>query len=435
MDGSWFPKAYRFIVDKIGKDGFDLNLALISAKGEQTRDSREAFLWNAVDYSICRGQDAKGQLLADLWEKEGFPGLNNDEKVMTRYRRLTFVTVLEIQKALDHQSITCIDLLEPDPKPFVVFDRSMSQRAIPYSRFISWVTHYPHYSRVSGSGLEINDMVWPIFKRDLAEMTAEEGEDCPGLTQKQFLMENYGLCCDLIRDIARETLDHVVRAMDVHQCVAVYRIQGKREEIETILEGKPEFEWEDRDPKDGEPPETEHYTWLRIGESRKIEKKMPAAFRHGEDEPQRGILGNVKVCADRLVVETFSKQKFRFAKKMIAKYFGKLLTLEKELVIDLAKQAADRAAKKQAGEIVEEDKPAPTRSSIPPGVEAQAIQETMTQHYRKFLDEKIPMLGGMTPREASKLPKMRPQLIDLMKGHLHHLHQMCAEKPFKINIE
>jgi hypothetical protein len=48
----------------------------------------------------------------------------------------------------------------------------------------------------------------------------------------------------------------------------------------------------------------------------------------------------------------------------------------------------------------------------------EVMQEVFRSHYKKFLDEKIPALGHMTPREAAQRPEMRDRLVTLMKNHL-----------------
>lgn len=54
---------------------------------------------------------------------------------------------------------------------------------------------------------------------------------------------------------------------------------------------------------------------------------------------------------------------------------------------------------------------------------------------RKFLDEKIPALGGMTPRQAAKEPSMKPQLIELMKLHLKGIEKQNRDKNLGLDID
>jgi hypothetical protein len=55
-------------------------------------------------------------------------------------------------------------------------------------------------------------------------------------------------------------------------------------------------------------------------------------------------------------------------------------------------------------------------SQVPPEIEAAVIAEFYEQHYRRWLDEPIPALGGRTPRQAASLESARPQLVALLKS-------------------
>jgi len=52
---------------------------------------------------------------------------------------------------------------------------------------------------------------------------------------------------------------------------------------------------------------------------------------------------------------------------------------------------------------------------IPPEVEARVVHQVLDRHYRRWPDEPIPALGGITPRQAAADPESRSQLIELLK--------------------
>ena len=86
--------------------------------------------------------------LADCWEHEGWRGLNNDERTMMAFRRTTYPVILEIQEKINDTAILCIDLLDPEKKPFTVYDRNMAARFGRFSRSLNMVCPFPHYFRV-----------------------------------------------------------------------------------------------------------------------------------------------------------------------------------------------------------------------------------------------------------------------------------------------
>jgi hypothetical protein len=57
----------------------------------------------------------------------------------------------------------------------------------------------------------------------------------------------------------------------------------------------------------------------------------------------------------------------------------------------------------------------PTRAVEMPPEALDAVREFRQRHMRSWLDDKIPALGGLTPREAARIPKARHALELLIK--------------------
>ncbi len=53
---------------------------------------------------------------------------------------------------------------------------------------------------------------------------------------------------------------------------------------------------------------------------------------------------------------------------------------------------------------------------LPPEEAREILQAFYDQHYRSWVDEPLPILGGRTPREAARLKTWRPRVIDLLKS-------------------
>jgi len=63
----------------------------------------------------------------------------------------------------------------------------------------------------------------------------------------------------------------------------------------------------------------------------------------------------------------------------------------------------------------ERDTPAPSRRTVPKHVERKVMKRFLDDHYRKWLDDKLPMLGGKTPREAARDFDGRERLVAVLK--------------------
>ena len=114
---------------------------------------------------------------------------------------------------------------------------------------------------------------------------------------------------------------------------------------------------------------------------------------------------------------------------MVTKYFGSSVTLRNEKIVDLAKQMIDKPIDERTKEKTEKKLP------ISPQDEQKIIQTFYNRNYSKFLDEAIPMIDNKTPRQASKDPKMRPKLVDLMKTHIKSIERINRDKGININID
>jgi hypothetical protein len=392
----------------------------------------------AVYYLFFVKYDADGYTLVQKWQSEGWPGLNNDERIMMECRSNCRATVVEIQKILDHQRMECIDLLEPEKGSFVLIDRATAARSVRFTRLLSWLAHYPYFSRLANNGVEVPDLVFAEFMETLRDSFKKEHRKHKELVIKDYLSENFGVFCGLICDLSREKNIAALKAMDLHQCRAIYKITGSYADIKNILDNKPDFEKRQRYPEEKKVARAHYYSWLRRGQSKALEKDMPLHFQH-KDEREEGVgtMGNVSLFPDKLVIEVFTKQKYAFAKTMVKKFFGESLILQNEAVVDLARQQAAKIednyedyVQKQIAEKQESDS-----KDIPPEIERELLQKMHKRHYAIFIDDKIPALDDMTPRAAATDLQMRPRLIELMKQHLKGIEEQNKDRGLDLNID
>lgn len=435
IDGSWQKKSLDHVARRLGSAKLKTLMDEFMLEGGDRQIELENAVGGALYAALFLRHDDDGKTVADHWEDDGWRGLDNDERVMMQHRRHTRPTVIEVQRVLNDQALECLDLFAPDSKPFIVFDRSAARRAVRFVRLFTWLTHYPHFSRVGFGGIELPETIGAAFVEEIRALTAEAAAQRPGLTEKEYLTEHFVEACRLAFEMTEERAQQILRGLNLHQCRGTYRIVGNRSEVEAILRGKPDFRHEEREPRPCDPAGTLHFAWLRRGESKKIEGRMPAPFRYDDERGEGvGLVGEVRLYTDKLVVETHSKQTFTFAKKIVQRYFGDLLRFEAESIVDLAKQVAERRARRDLSEPVPETRPAGPPSPIPPEVERQVMEDFYQRTYRKFLDERIPALGGMTPRAAACDPAMRAPLIAVMKTHLHGLDGLKRDKGIVVDI-
>jgi hypothetical protein len=127
-----------------------------------------------------------------------------------------------------------------------------------------------------------------------------------------------------------------------------------------------------------------------------------------EDRDERDLLiGSIELKTRRLWVESMSVKRSATISAALADHLGDLVRYV-DLVTERAtpEMMARRAAEARGGE---------TRPALSPEIEREAVQRTMEQHYRRWPDEEIPALGGLTPREAVQDSEGRQRVIALLR--------------------
>jgi hypothetical protein len=153
-----------------------------------------------------------------------------------------------------------------------------------------------------------------------------------------------------------------------------------RDALRAALAGHPDLERADDDG--------EAYAWL-------------------EDAPQfRRGLGRFVLKGERLVFETQSKNRVERGRRFLESLAGDAVRF-KLVKCEDAERAMQRLGASRRRQQPEEE--------VPPEVQAQVVGEFYEQHYRRWLDQPIPALGNRTPREAARLERVRPKLVDLLQ--------------------
>lgn len=429
VDGMWQTKALKYVIGKVGEEQFK-NSAEHYAPPWIKEES--AFLEGAnaalMNY-LTTGKGDDSPSIGEIWKREEWIGLNNDERYMSEYRCRSQPGIIEVQKILDDKAMECIDLLDMERGRFIVFDRNTASAAARFTKIMVWITHYPHFTRLSGAGIYLPDSMAEQFLAEIRHRAKEAMHNKSDEAVKHYLSEHFAEAYELLEELRHELRERLISSLDSDWCRAYYRLLAPRGEIESVLGEKPDFEpEEDRTPEPDDPPDAAYYTWLRRGEAKLIEKEAPGLIQHAnEEEDGVGLLGNVLLTNDILRLETRGRVLFRFAKKLIKSYFKKKLKFMNNDITpirDLLEKHADSDNKREK-----------SSDAIPPEIEALLAKKFYEKHYAGFIDGPVPMLGGMTPRQASHLPAMRPKLIELIKLHLHRIDNIRIDKGIDINID
>jgi hypothetical protein len=134
---------------------------------------------------------------------------------------------------------------------------------------------------------------------------------------------------------------------------------------------------------------------------------------HAEDghdfvwlDERRTVLGNIRIGSDELVLECNSRQRLERGKLLPSSVAGKSLRhLRDEFTTQ--KELKSRAAAGHSGV-------RPDEKEMPEEVREQ-VASYLEDHYRQWLDMKLPALDGNTPRKAMRTVQGRKQVIAVLK--------------------
>ena len=416
---------YKFANEYVKTHPENLNKAIQLYKSDNIEE--DEIMNIVIHLAACYIRDENGKSYIDYFADEFANQLGNDGLLYMHCLQSIRPSIFEVQKVINRNSIKCLDLLDPEHKTFIITDNCFTKIANRFGKYLVWKFDLPCFSRLVCSVFKIESDIYDYFINSIEEIADENDRNIT-----DTIAMHYGDVVDALfaaHDIKRQKFLNSFRNMDLKECTIRYNFSCPLEQIEDIMDEKPDFDFNDIDPESGDPENTLHYTWHRKGESKKFDKKSGLRMPFGV-----GILANVKLMPGILEIRTMSEAKKDFAKKMAEKFFANLITFDKELVVDIAKQFADDNKQLSSQSNITETK---TNNSpnLSPEVEEEVMNQLYKKRYKKFLDEKIPAIDNMTPKEAMSDPDMRPQLIELMKGHVHNIDSLAKEKNINLNID
>ncbi len=341
---------------------------------------------------------------------------------MIKCMNKAWATLVEVDRIVDHQEMVFMDRLSDPPRKIKVFDRATAARAARYDNLLCWIVPYPHYHRIGPAGIHVPRDLTDLFLDGLRLMAKEmTGREDPEAV-RMCLSDQYIECTRLVSRLAEERTQQMLRNLDLRECVAEYKLKAGREKVEDILRQLPDFRVAEPNIEGDDSKDALYFDWLRLGQSKALEKKMTPAFRHKGPEDGVGSVGRVELFPDRMNIRCLSRLKHNFAKRMAEKYLGDLIAFRGERVIDLAKQAAEPRVTGQPPLSTENDE-SKEPSAVPPEVARPIIEKMMRGNYQRILDERIPMLNNKTPRMAARDRAMRSLLLDWVKLHINGMER------------
>ncbi|MGO9604628.1 MAG: hypothetical protein ACLQAT_14785 [Candidatus Binataceae bacterium] len=174
--------------------------------------------------------------------------------------------------------------------------------------------------------------------------------------------------------------------------------KGKRAEVKRRLDATLDFLRE---------PGKDRWSWIRHEDLLSSGKDGRGIEISSMDESGNLILGTLELRHQSLMVEVNSEARADRCRAHLGELFGELIGIpltETQTVESAMEESRERAP---SGKVEEPDIP---REDV-----ERIYHQVSDRHYRKVIEEPVPMIGNVSPREAARTPEGREKVVEWLK--------------------
>ena len=390
----------------------------------------------AEDFCTARfGEDDEQNVIDDYLKRRGWRETVSARRYLEALRD-SHVSLYEIVDIDPGRSVTVRDLLLGG-EAVTVDERLGSKSLGRWDRVaarIVTVNGKEHFTggtlrfrhEASQEFLSVFDEMAEQMKEELLEAAEETGDESPIELESVRRLIVLGLPCAPIfsRHWTVDTIMQLqaplpeLRNSDneaIVFCEVRFPIAGDEAKVAAVLDGIEAFEREEDDEA--------HWAWLAPG------SPFDRMDGDGEDPPAADAedtismtsLGDAALWGGALVLTVNSQERAERGRDLLASRLGDLVGSPL-----ISHQDPEQAMAEHAGEPEDE-------LGLPPEEVARIVHAYFDEHFRRTLDEPLPVLDGKTPRQAAATPEGRAQVIDWLKrleNTEHHRAAQQGEKPY-----
>lgn len=365
------------------------------------------------DLCTRRYADPPENLVDDVLNKRGhrLPPL---AKTYLQVMRDSAPGIYEIIAVAPGHGVTLRDLLiEGDP--FDVIEVSGSRQLVQWDRLAARVVMHGGRRVFTGVLVPLRNEEGGALLNDLRKMLHGHAEQLgAGVGGETFRAKVASVLRELAPMIGRMRIAQILastrrplprlvnRDGDPYEFVeACYGLTaGKRKNIAARLDAEPALR------RSGARPAK--WDWVGAASDDLPATTTPGASfaldAHVGGDAGKVVLASFTLAGARLTVSVNSRQRLERARALIEPLLAGLVS-EPEIEM---KSVEEAMAENSAA-------PTPVRRTVPKRVEREITDRFLRDHYRKWLDDKLPILGGKTPREAARDFDGRENLVALLK--------------------
>ena len=388
------------------------------------------------DFFTARfGEDDEQNIIDDFLKRRGWREAVSARRYLEALRD-SVVSLYEVVDVDPGRSVTVRDLIL-DREAVTVNEKQGSQSLARWDRLaarIVTVNGKEHFTGgilrfrhdASQELLSVFDEMAERMKEELLEAAKETGDDSTVELESVQRLIILGLPCAPIFS-EHWTIDTVMqlqapmpelRNSDNEAIVfseVRFPVAGDEARVAAALDGIEAFEREEGDEA--------HWAWLSPGspfDRMDGDREEPPAAEE-EDIIRMTSLGGAVLGSGALVLTVNSRERAERGRDLLASRLGDLVGSPL-----ISHQDPEQAMAEYTGQA--EDAP-----GLPPEEAARIIHAHLDKHYRRTLDEPMPMLDGKTLRQAAASTEGRAQAIDWLKqleNSEQHRAAQQGEKPY-----
>jgi hypothetical protein len=363
--------------------------------------------WFVHDYIL---PDYGKPLIAVFFDTS--PNLSKDELQILKDWQMTNISVLQILKVEIGSGMHVEDIFTGEE--CFIHDVSISKVARRWELLIGrkvWVLNEWQLSAV-GRILppqdkdEIYDFImahyWD-YQKDNPDIEINEF-----LHRKGYLLNNYVLAKTVK---PREAPTMITSdGEEILICEAIYDVLDFKKAVNKLAK-TPDYQMSTQ--LENEKGQPQHYgNWLERGKSsissesadRKSGMIYQSFYTDGPGHESFRVLGNIEVFPDRLKLSVFGKKRFKVGKNLLNKHLKGSIKHRIDSLQSLDAKLREENVKSER-----------EKEELDPDLKKSLLKDMHDNHYKNWLDSKIPALDYETPRQASKTEKDRKKLEDLLR--------------------
>jgi len=368
-------------------------------------EAEEASFGFFLDWFIHDFNLSNGMTVIEEYYQQKKDEFSKEELSLLNYEMASYLGLYEVVSVTPEVGLRLRDLITEEEIDVLEVKGSL--------KLVSWDVIFARVIRMDSVN-KLSGMITIIPRRSRDEILSairqtweRTKEETMGMTWANFMKANAHLLHHLIED--RSAKEPIFVTEENHRLIsskAVYEVK----DFHTV-KNRLNKEFDFLLSKDLEGKEI-RWSWLKRGRSKDWEEGHPvegAVIFRSEMVSERGklrwtSLGTVSLTPEKLELWCISRERLEKGKRRLLEILGDNIEHRVDTYEDLFRKAMDGTS--EISDIEETE----TEGDYLP-----LISEMMKEWITEWVDEEIPALNGMTPREAVRTPEGRKKVEELLK--------------------